>query len=267
MPKLTLDQELNEIAKKEVKKLSEEEEYNKIQIGEELNIRFSGNFKMKDSALISLENVNNAEEVIPRIIINESDKNKKGREILSNKEITHIGISQLMNTSIIYIVIIFSKIQPKDEKNGKTNDLEIINGKNKIKVEEIILKEINNRNGGQNDIKTDAIISNNSRDKINEEEKIEDKGLIRNGEIDNIIEVFFFTSIKYDYQYGDISIQINKIEQSNQKKFFNFEYKKEFNYTKHNYYIYYFKLKIPKKSKFQLILYYDNYSYYNIFRK
>ena len=95
MPKLILDKELNDLAKEEVKKLSEEEEYNKIQIGEELNIKFndSNSDRIKDTALIGLDNINNVEEIIPKIIVNESDENKKGRTILTNKEYTHIGIS------------------------------------------------------------------------------------------------------------------------------------------------------------------------------
>ena len=252
MPELILDKELNKIAKEEVKKLSEEEEYNKIGIGEELNIKFNGNFKLKDSALIALENINKYEELIPNIIINESDINKKGRIILTKKEFTHIGISQLIIANIIYIVIIFSKIPEKDDKrNGTSNSEIIINGANKIKAKKIIKEESKNSSDNKKKAKIESI-------------KNDDNSFVRNKEINNIIEVYFFTSIQYDYRYGNISVQINKIEQNNHKIFDNFEYKQEYDNTQHfdNFFIYYFKLIIPKKSKFQLFLYYDNDYYY-----
>ena len=188
MPQLILDKELNDLAKEEVKKLSEEEEYNKIQIGEELNIKFNDNNsdRIKDTALIGLDNINNVEEIIPKIIVNESDENKKGRTILTNKEYTHIGISQLVITNIIHIIIIFSKIQKIDNINK--------NNKNSIKEE--------NNNSNENTIQENnhIIISKNTKNK-----KIEK-------EINPIIELLFFTSIQCDYENNDISAQIYKIE-------------------------------------------------------
>ena len=225
MPELILDKELNNIAKEEVKKLSEEEEYNKIRIGEELNIRLKGNYKLKDSALIALENIDKFEELIPNIIINETDINKKGRKILTKKEFTHIGISLLAITNNIYIVMVFSTISEKDDKRKKALNSEIIN---------------------------------NGANKIISKEKNEDNGFVSKKENNNIIEIFFFTSIQYDYHYGNISVKINTVEK------YNLELQKEFDNTQHfyNYFIYYFKLSIPKKSKFQLFLYYDKNNYY-----
>ena len=184
MPQLILDKELNDLAKEEVKKLSEEEEYNKFQIGEELNIKFndSNSDRIKDTALIGLENINNVEEIIPKIIVNESDENKKGRTILTDKEYTHIGISQLVITNIIHIIIIFSKIQKIDNINK--------NNKNVIKEE--------NNDGNENKIQENnqIIISKNSKNK-----KIEK-------EINPMIELLFFTSILCDYENNGISAKI-----------------------------------------------------------
>ena len=237
MPSLILDKELNELAKDEVKKLAEEEEYNKIQIGEELNIKFNDSDRIKDTALIGLDNINNVEEIIPKIIVNESDENKKGRTILTNKEYTHIGISQLVITNIIHIIIIFSKIQKINNINK--------NNKNSIKEE--------NNNSNENIIKENnqIIISKNSKNK-----KIEK-------EINPIIELFFFTSIQCGYGNNDISAHIYKIEKSKYKLYNDYEFKKVFNDEQYyNYFfIFYFKLRIPKKSKFQLCLYYDDNDY------
>ena len=234
MPQLILDKELNDLAKEEVKKLSEEEEYNKIQIGEELNIKFNDNNsdRIKDTALIGLDNINNVEEIIPKIIVNESDENKKGRTILTNKEYTHIGISQLVITNIIHIIIIFSKIQKIDNINK--------NNKNSIKEE--------NNNNNENTIQENnqIIISKNSKNK-----KIEK-------EINPIIDLLFFTSIKCDYETNDISAQIYKIENSEKKLYKDYEFKKVYNDVQYsdNFFIFYFKLRIPKKSKFKLCIYY-----------
>ena len=258
MPELILDKTLCLIAKDEIKKLSEDDEYNKIQIGEELNIKFNDNFIKKDSALIALEKINNSEELIPRIIINESDTNKNGRLILSDIKYTHIGISQLITDYGIYVVIIFSKIKKKDKE--KIPELETIKEENEINVKNKDKIENNKKN-----IINDNIYKNMKLDDKNM--KIQNKNNLAQSkmkEINNIIDIFFFTSIQYQYKYGYIEIKIDKIEGINHKKIKDYEYKEIFDNKQHYYdfYIYYFKLKISKNSKFQLFLSYDNYYFF-----
>jgi len=74
MPELVPNKELCDIAKEELKKFSEDGNYNKYQI-----------------------------------IINEGDSDKKGRNILNNKEYTYIGIIQSMTEGDISIILIFTK--------------------------------------------------------------------------------------------------------------------------------------------------------------
>ena len=112
---LKLDNELMYIAKEESKKFSEDTEYNKYQIGEEFYIKLSEKFSQKESALIAIDNLDNIEDIIPKIIVNDSDKEKKGRKILANSEYTHIGIGYYISeeneeAEEISYVLIFSKL-------------------------------------------------------------------------------------------------------------------------------------------------------------
>ena len=104
-----------DIAKEELKKLSEDENYNKYQIGEEFKSKLSDKFSQKDTSLIAIEDLNKLEEIVPKIIINEGDSDKKGRNILINKEYDYIGISQSVSEGDISIILIFSKIKEKFE--------------------------------------------------------------------------------------------------------------------------------------------------------
>jgi Fe-S oxidoreductase len=84
MPELVPNKELCDIAKEELKKLSEDENYNKYQIGEEFKSKLSDKFSQKDTSLIANEDLKKIDEIIPKIIINEGDSDKKGRNILIN---------------------------------------------------------------------------------------------------------------------------------------------------------------------------------------
>ena len=107
MEQLKIDEELINIAKEEVKQFSEDSEYTKYQIGEEIKHELSENFDKEHSALIALEDINN-DNFITKIIVNDSDKEKKGREILTNNIYTHIGFNKIKNDDGIFMVIIFS---------------------------------------------------------------------------------------------------------------------------------------------------------------
>ena len=84
MPGLKPDKELCDLAKEELKKFSEDGDYNKYQIGEECKFKLSDKFSQNDISLIALDEIKNIDEIIPKIIINEVDENKKGRQSLIN---------------------------------------------------------------------------------------------------------------------------------------------------------------------------------------
>ena len=113
MPELVPNKELCDIAKEELKKLSEDDNYNKYQIGEEFKSKLSDKFSQKDTSLIAIEDLKKLDEIIPKIIINEGDSDKKGRNILIKKEYTCIGISQSVSEGDISIILIFSKTKEK----------------------------------------------------------------------------------------------------------------------------------------------------------
>ena len=110
MSKLKPDKELCNIAKEEVIKLSDDMEYNKYQIGKDLEAKLNNKFSKNETGLIAIDDINKIELLIPKIIINNSDRNKKERDILINKEYTHVGCSHLEKEYGNFIILIFSKI-------------------------------------------------------------------------------------------------------------------------------------------------------------
>ena len=155
---LKIDEELINICKEEVKKFSEDADYNKYQIGEELEFELSKTFDKEHSALIALEDIDN-DNLIPKIIANESDKEKKGRAILANNIYTHIGFHKIENDEGTFMTILFSsekgktsnqegripeKIQKsKPEKEKKETTLPKIESNNISKSKVEVPKEIN----------------------------------------------------------------------------------------------------------------------------
>ena len=115
LPKLIFDETLFSLAKEEMEKFVNSENYNNYQIGEEFQSNLKKDYDQKEVALIALETLDNIEEIIQRIIINDSDDKKKGRKILTNKEYTHIGFFKSEENSIIFIFA-------KKETNIKTNE-------------------------------------------------------------------------------------------------------------------------------------------------
>ena len=69
----------------------------------------SDKFSQKNIGLIAIEDLKKLDEIIPKIIINEGDSDKKGRKILINKEYSYIGISQSVSEEELSIILIFQK--------------------------------------------------------------------------------------------------------------------------------------------------------------
>ena len=110
MPELKPDKELCDLAKEEIKKFSEDGDYNKYQIGDQVKLNMDEKFSKKQTGLIAVEELNNIDALISSIIINESDPEKIGRNIIKNTAFTHIGISQLSSNEGISVILIFSEI-------------------------------------------------------------------------------------------------------------------------------------------------------------
>ena len=107
MNKFQIDEELINIAKEEAKKFSEAFDYKRYQIGEEINFELGKRFNKEKSASVALEDID-CDNLIAKFIINEDDKELKGREIIKNNFYTHIGFFKLEFEEENFMVIIFS---------------------------------------------------------------------------------------------------------------------------------------------------------------
>ena len=100
MGELKLDKELCEMANLEMKNFSNDySNYLRYQIGEEFKSEsnLSENFSKEEIALIAIDDIEEVENLIPNLIVNKMDKEKKGRNILTSSIYTHLGISKLDN--------------------------------------------------------------------------------------------------------------------------------------------------------------------------
>ena len=122
MNELKLNKELCETAKEELKILADDENYEHIQIGESVRNEIKEKLSDEEIALIALEDINEneIEDIIKKIITNDLDKDKLGRQILTDLKYTHIGFSISEEDSI---VLIFVKKEPK-EKEIKEDEIE-----------------------------------------------------------------------------------------------------------------------------------------------
>ena len=101
---LKLDKELLDIVKEEAKNLSEDVNYDKYQIHEEFKPKISKNFSQNEVALTAIEDTNKIGNIIQRIVINVSDKEKRGRDIKSNINYAHIRFCKSKEDSIIFFL-------------------------------------------------------------------------------------------------------------------------------------------------------------------
>ena len=113
MPELNLDKKLIEIAKEEIKILSNDlDNYEKIQIGESVKSEIKEKLSDKDIALLIINDIDKIEDFVYKIIMNDVDKEKKGRVIISDKTYTYIGLSQYCspeNDDEKPVILIFAK--------------------------------------------------------------------------------------------------------------------------------------------------------------
>ena len=160
MPNLIFDENLCKLAEEELKKLSEDPEtYNKYQIGEEFQANLSNNFIKNEWALIAIEELESIEKLISKIIINEEDKEKKGRKILRNKSYTHLGFCY--SNEEYSIILIFAKkgeitnninnreeehINLSDDENKILNQIKIFRNSPKSLLGKLDIKSKNKKN-------------------------------------------------------------------------------------------------------------------------
>ena len=148
MPPVALNNTLSQIAKDEAKKYSRNESsYKPFLIGNQLRGILPDGFLSQNPGLIADSGADEAQNVVPKLLLNRSDKEKKGRKILCSTEYTQVGIANTEFEGENYYVIIFAnknveikpetkapvKIQEKPQVQSQTQERQ---ERTQIKVQE-----------------------------------------------------------------------------------------------------------------------------------
>ena len=152
MSPLKLNQTLNQIALAEVKKYSRNESsYNPYLTGNQLKGIVPDQFLSQNVGLLADSGADEAITVVPKLLLNKLDKDKKGRKMITTPEYTQVGIASTEFERENYYVIIFANNDVNIKKNQKDE-----NEKEKG-------KKSTSKNGIKTNIKKDEI----NKEKIN----------------------------------------------------------------------------------------------------
>ena len=157
MGPLSLNKSLCQVAREEVKKYCRNESaYNCYQTGNQLKGIVPSGFLAQNSALIADSGADEAETVVPKLLLNRMDKDKKGRQILCTPEYTQVGIANKEFEGENFYVIAFANndIDEDAEPDLPNVDLSELkqafdlydhDGSQKIRIQECIegMKSVN----------------------------------------------------------------------------------------------------------------------------
>ena len=109
MGQVVMNPILCDIAAKEVKNyVKDEDKYTPYRIGKELEGIVPNEFIMEHPALIADNGADEAETIVPKLLLNRLDEQKKGRKILCTKEYT--SVLRELNTKMKIIISSFSQM-------------------------------------------------------------------------------------------------------------------------------------------------------------
>ena len=92
MPPVVLNPTLNQVAKDEAKKYSRNEStYNPYLIGNQLKGILPEGFLSQNPGLIADSGADEAQTIVPKLLLNKIDKERKGRKILCTSDYTQVG--------------------------------------------------------------------------------------------------------------------------------------------------------------------------------
>ena len=157
MKPLILNKTLCQIAREEVKKfIKNESSYNPYLTGAQMKGVVPSGFLEQNAALIADSGADEAETVVPKLLLNKVDKEKKGRQILCTPDYTQVGIASRENEGENYYVIIFANEDSVEEGDPQLPegdltelkqafDLYDHDGSQKIRIKECIegMKSVN----------------------------------------------------------------------------------------------------------------------------
>ena len=116
MGQVVMNPILCDIAVKEVKNyVKDEDKYTPYRIGKELEGILPNEFIMEHPALIADNGADEAETIVPKLLLNRLDEQKKGRKILCTKEYTQFGVARTKHQDENYYIIIFANGVPKGD--------------------------------------------------------------------------------------------------------------------------------------------------------
>jgi len=116
MQPVVINKTLCDVAASEVKKYAKNEEaYNPYRIGKELDGIVPENFMSQNPALIADNGADEADTIVPKILLNRLDTDKKGRKIVCTSDYTQFGVARIRHDDENYYIIIFAKGVPKVE--------------------------------------------------------------------------------------------------------------------------------------------------------
>ena len=150
MKLLTLNQSLCQAAREEVKNYCKNEDnYDCYLVGNQLKGIVPGAFLSQNAALIADSGADEAETIVPKLLLNKMDKERKGRKILCTPEYTQIGIANKEFEGENYYVIIFANNEVQEEGDPELPNIDFSelkqafdlydhDGSQKIRIQECI---------------------------------------------------------------------------------------------------------------------------------
>lgn len=149
MKQVTYNKTLSLIARDEVKKFTRDERYNRYLTGSQLKGIVPAAFIQENAGLIADDGADEAETVVPKLLLNKADKDKKGRLMLTTPDYTQIGIASTEYDNENYIVIIFANNDCPDDSDPnlppgdlselkQAFDLYDHDGSQKIRIQEAV---------------------------------------------------------------------------------------------------------------------------------
>ena len=157
MSQVTLNRTLCQIARDEVKKYSRNESaYTPYLTGNQLKGIVPGGFLDQNVALIADSGADEAETVVPKLLLNKMDKEKKGRKILCTPEYTQVGIASSEFEGENYYVLLLANNDVEETGDPELPNVDLTelkqafdlfdhDGSQKIKIKECLegMKSIN----------------------------------------------------------------------------------------------------------------------------
>ena len=116
MQPVVMNKVLCDVALSEVKKyVKNEDTYNPYRIGKELEGIVPKEYMVQSPALIADNGADEADTIVPKLLLNRLDTDKKGRKIVCTQDFTQIGLARIRHEDENYYVIVFAKGMPKVE--------------------------------------------------------------------------------------------------------------------------------------------------------